>query len=68
MMKRPTKNSIRPAGENLWSEFLILPDGRILAHNLTRPGAELLHKLSPDDGQIALRMKHHASTNHELPD
>lgn len=50
------------------SELLILPDGRILVHNLTQPFAELLHKLNPTDEQLASRIMRHASTNHELPD
>ena len=63
---RPAKND-SASGESQFSEFLILPDGRIFAHNLTRPFAELLHKLNPDDEQIALRSRHQASINHELP-
>ena len=39
----------------LTSELLILPDGRILVHNLTQPFAELLLGLNPDDEQIASR-------------
>jgi len=68
-MKAPRlKQKIRTSRENLVSEFLILPDGRILVHNLTRPFAELLHKMNPMDKQIASRVMYHASTNHELPD
>jgi hypothetical protein len=39
----------------LTTELLILPDGRILVHNLTQPFAELLHELNPIDEQIASR-------------
>jgi len=68
-MKTPrAKARIRTSRGNAVSEFLILPDGRILAHNLTRPFAELLHKLNPGDEQTALRVTADASTNYELPD
>jgi len=68
-MKAPRlKQKVRNSRENLMSEFLILPDGRILAHNLTRPFAELLHKINPSDEQFASRVTPHASTDHELPD
>jgi hypothetical protein len=60
-MKTPRiKQKIRASRENLMSEFLILPDGRILVHNLTRPFAELLHKMNPTDEQISSRIRHHA--------
>ena len=42
------------------SELLILPDGRILVHNLTQPFADLLHELNPGDEQIASRVLHHS--------
>ncbi len=50
------------------TELLILPDGRILVHNLTPAFANLLHELNPDEEQIATRT-HHASRikPHELP-
>jgi hypothetical protein len=51
----------------LTTELLILPDGRILVHNLTQPFAELLHELNPNAEQITSRITHHASINHELP-
>jgi hypothetical protein len=50
----------------LTTELLILPDGRILVHNLTQPFAELLHELNPDAEQITSRIPNHASPNHEL--
>ena len=43
--------------KTLVSEMLILPDGRILVHNLTQPFAELLHEFNPDDKQISPRVK-----------
>jgi len=50
------------------SEILILPDGRILVHNLTQPFAELLHQLNPTDEQFTARSTQHAPQIHELPD
>jgi len=35
--------------------LLLLPDGRILVHNLTPAFAGLLKELNPDDEQIRLR-------------
>jgi hypothetical protein len=52
----------------LCAELLILPDGRILAHNLTQPVAELLRELNPGCEQIASRAKHHTSPKHEFSD
>jgi hypothetical protein len=37
------------------SELLLLPDGRILVHNLTPAFADLLRQLNPDDDQIQPR-------------
>ena len=57
----------------LVSELLILPDGRVLVHNLTPAFANLLHELNPDDRQIhprssrKSRTTHHATRPHELP-
>jgi hypothetical protein len=36
----------------LHSELLILPDGRILVHNLTQPMALALRELNPGDNSI----------------
>ena len=37
------------------SELLLLPDGLVLVHNLTRPMARALHELNPDDPTITPR-------------
>jgi hypothetical protein len=37
------------------TEILLLPDGRILVHNLTPAFAELLRELNPADEQIQPR-------------
>jgi hypothetical protein len=45
----------------LTTELLLLPDGRVLVHNLTPAFAELLHALNAHDEQIAPRLTHHES-------
>jgi len=42
--------------ESLSTELLILPDGRILVHNLTPAFAALLSALNPADEQIRQRV------------
>jgi len=37
------------------AELLILPDGRILTHNLTPAVAKVLRQLNPDDEQMNRR-------------
>jgi hypothetical protein len=39
----------------LTSEVLILPDGRVLAHNLTPVFADLLHELNPEEPRLVTR-------------
>jgi len=41
----------------LTTELLLLPDGRILVHNLTQTFAELLNELNPEDPQIQPRAR-----------
>jgi hypothetical protein len=60
---------------SLTTELLIMPDGRILVHNLTQPFAELLKELNPADEQISpraaaadSRFTFHVSRSHEFPD
>jgi hypothetical protein len=48
---------MKKSKNTLCAELLILPDGRILVHNLTQPIAELLRKLNPRDKAIAPRAK-----------
>jgi hypothetical protein len=47
------------------SDLLILPDGRILVHNLTQTFAELLHELNPDAEQITSRILHRSLPSRE---
>ena len=44
------------ASQSLSTELLILPDGRILVHNLTPTFAALLSALNPADEQIRQRV------------
>ena len=39
----------------LTTELLVLPDGRVLVHNLTPVFADLLSELNPDDEQLQPR-------------
>jgi hypothetical protein len=61
MKKHRTKKKCESSGESQVSELLILPDGRILVHNLTPAFAGLLHELNPDDEQISSRVTRHMS-------
>lgn len=54
-MTRRKNRPVNPDCGPLMTELLILPDGRILVHNLTRPFASLLHELNPKDVPIAAR-------------
>jgi hypothetical protein len=66
MKKHRSKRDCASPGKDQVSELLILPDGRILVHNLTQTFADLLHELNPGDEQITSRITHHASRTHEL--
>ena len=55
MKKHRSQKGRSLPGKDQVSELLILPDGRILVHNLTQPFAELLHELNPDAEQISSR-------------
>jgi len=67
-MKKPaTQNGGPSPSEGQVSELLILPDGRILVHNLTPAFAGLLRELNPDDEQISPRAPGQLSPTHELP-
>jgi len=49
------------------SEFLILPGGHILAHNLTPVMARVLAELNPYDGTMSRRANTKRISKHELP-
>jgi len=67
-MKNKTRSLNRHPDSGLVTELLILPDGRILVHNLTPTFAGLLKELNPAAGQISSRVTRHPSPTHELPD
>jgi len=67
-MKKRITFSGSPTAGRLETEVLILPDGRILVHNLTPAFAGLLQELNPGDEQISSRVARHPSSTHELPD
>jgi len=56
MKKHRSKKNCALTGKDQVSELLILPDGRILVHNLTPVFAGLLRELNPDDEQISSRV------------
>jgi len=53
---KPHTGEAGAADRSLTTELLVLPDGRILVHNLTPAFAGLLSGLNPDDEQIASRV------------
>lgn len=55
-MKRDLEPSGNRRRSKLTTELLILPDGRILVHNLTPAFAGLLQELNPNDEQISSRV------------
>lgn len=66
-----TNKTERPAetqrSQDLVSELLILPDGRVLVHSLTPTFAALLSELNPNCEQIAARTTNPTSRPNELP-
>ena len=51
------RKKIKKMSAALLSDVLLLPDGRILVQNLTKPRAKLLHSLNPNDDTIAARVR-----------
>ena len=49
------------------SELLIMPDGRILAHNITPVMARVLAELNPTDEAMKRRALRRNTLKHELP-
>ncbi|HZI31583.1 MAG TPA: hypothetical protein VFF11_04535, partial [Candidatus Binatia bacterium] len=58
MKSETAQYDCKPAREMLTSEFLILPDGRVLAHSLSPMMAEVLKELNPTDETMSLRAGH----------
>ena len=50
------------AKAELMSELLIMPDGKIYAHNLTPEMAAILSELNPDDEAIKQRVITHVGS------
>jgi len=55
MNKELSKLDRDHSSQSLMSEFLILPDGQVLAHNLSPVMAEVLKNLNPMDETIKRR-------------
>jgi hypothetical protein len=55
---RPEDRDARPPRE-FETELLLLPDGRILVHNLSPEMAALLERLAPQDATIKRRARSH---------
>jgi hypothetical protein len=65
-MKKQKNNESSPETATATTEMLLLPDGRLLVHNLTPKMARLLHELNPDDTEISPRSQpktEHATRN-----
>jgi hypothetical protein len=61
------KTRSRPPVTSEHSEFLILPDGKILAHNITPAAAKILSALNPADAAMKQRAGQKNNLKHELP-
>ena len=67
-MKNPAiKQRGKSAAEKPASEMLILPDGRIFAHNITPEMARVLAELNPTDEAMSRRPLRKNTLKHELP-
>jgi hypothetical protein len=53
--------NFKPAKQELLSEVLIMPDGKIYAHNLTPEMAKVLSELNPEDESIRQRAITHVN-------
>jgi hypothetical protein len=67
MMKDETNTARSSARAPLATELLLMPDGRILVHNLTPAFADLLRGLNPNDDQIRPRAGHIAHLASHIP-
>lgn len=62
------KASLRAPAAGGHGELLILPDGKILAHNVTPALARVLAELNPADAAMNRRAYSRKISNHELPE
>lgn len=60
--------SLRTPAAGGHGELLILPDGKILAHNITPPLARVLAGLNLADAAMNCRANWKKISNHELPE
>jgi len=67
MNTRKTRKQEMHGPEKTVCEMLILPDGRILAHNLSAALAGLLAELNPGDAAMNRRAGRENAFNNELP-
>jgi len=67
MKTRRARKPVKRIPEKTMCELLILPDGRILAHNLSAPLAGVLAELNPGDGAMNRRAGGENTFNDELP-
>lgn len=61
------KRRAHPVAGKSVSEVLILPDGKIFAHNITPEMAQVLAKLNPNDKAMGRRALRKYTLKHELP-
>jgi hypothetical protein len=64
---RQLKQTVSGPQVDAHSEFLILPDGKILAHNITSETARLLSELNPRDRAMRRRANSNPISKHEFP-
>jgi len=64
---RQLKQTVARPQADTHSEFLILPDGKILAHNITPETARLLSELNPRDRAMRRRANSNPISKHEFP-
>lgn len=67
-MSHPTnRRRAKTSAEKAVSEILILPDGRIFAHNITPVIADVLAELNPADEAMSRRATSNITFKNELP-
>jgi hypothetical protein len=67
MNARRTRKPVTRRPEKTVGEILILPDGRLLAHNLSAALAGLLAELNPGDAAMNRRAGRENPLSNELP-
>ena len=67
MNPRKTRKPVTRSAESAVGELLILPDGRVLAHNLSAALAGVLAELNPGDMAMNRRAAEKKPFTNELP-